>query len=309
MNRIYYPILNPVPMYELNPTMDPAHMTKHFLDYPFEDLIQDWEEPVEYVQPWNTLDTVPFQFISNFNPIQIDIIDLMGNVIAPFVAPPGRQDTDNPGWYAYELFIPMAGLSGCYRFKLSGGGIPLMVSRIQQVSANSKGTILFAYRNSRKHGDVLFETGITMKYRVIGTIGRVGPGENAISMDSQRYNPTVLSSKQFRSFPLSIGGTYGIPDEDVDLIANIFSCDDVKLDGKKFAKPSDSKYEFNEQEDYPLRGMGVNIREGINRGSRIIEPGVNPNRRATVAYGIDTSIFGDKNTAGISSRIRITAVE
>jgi hypothetical protein len=117
------------------------------------------------------------------------------------------------------------------------------------------------YRNSRYHEDVIFETGITFSFRVEGAFGFLNPFSADQIYNDQRYNSVVLSSRTYRNFPLSIGGSFGVPDWVIDKINLIFSCNDVKIDSKSYAKASDTKFSFNEEDNYPMRGLSFEVRE------------------------------------------------
>lgn len=140
-----------------------------------------------------------------------------------------------------------------------------------------------------------------------GTIGRLQPGTRDTLYEDQPGNPTVLSSKPFRSFPISIGGARGVPDWVVDKINLIWSCNSVFVDGKSFAKAGDTKLDLREEKNYPMRGVLLTVREGINRQSKIVEPGLNPNLKLVQLIPIEGTVFGDVALGASSNIITIQA--
>ena len=184
-----------------------------------------------------------------------------------------------------------------------------MVSEPQLILAKHQNTILLEYWNSRWHGDVVFETGIRFGLRVEGNIGRVNPGRETKSYSDQKENPTVLSSKGFRTFPLNIGGSRGVPDWMVDKFNLVWTCNHVMIDGKYFAATTESKQEYSEQKNYPMRGITMDVREGYNRGSKIVGGTFTGNSELLVIHGIESKFFGDISQQGSSNVIKIIDVE
>jgi hypothetical protein len=77
------------------------------------------------------------------------------------------------------------------------------------------------------------------------------------------------------------------------------------VDGKSFARSGDAKLTFATEDDYPMRGVTLDIREGINRGSKIVSPTINTDIRLAVAYNINTRLFGDTSENSSSNLIPI----
>lgn len=309
MNNLIYPDLNPVKFVELEPVVVPQYRTKMLEDYRFGDLQFAWNNKTKYYQKWQTSDVTYLQFESNFDPISVDIVDRYGIVRATHNALQKRANRYIPGYYVYEVAASWAAITpGCYYMQIV---LPdrVCISEPILVSDKFENTVLLEYRNTRYHGDVIFETGIKFGLRVEAVRGFLEPGSNNIVYEDQKLNPVVLSSKYFRTFPYSYGGTKGIPEWMYDRIALAWTCNTVTQDGKSFAKDSDAKYTFKDAERWQMRGMLVDLREGINRGSKIISPGVDPNKRLIVVHNIQSTVFGDISEQASSTIIKITDVE
>lgn len=308
-NQIYFPDLNPIKFVSMNPAAVPQYVSKHLEDWRFQDLQYKWNSKTRYAQKWSTADTTYLQFESNYDPINVDIVDKYNVVRGTVVALQKRVNKYRPGWYAYEVAISWAGIPhGCYYLKMT---LPddVEISEPILVSGQFENTVLLEYSNSRYHGDVIFETGIRFGLRVEATRGFLDPGSNNIVYEDQKLNPSILSSKYFRTFPYNFGGAPGLPDWMIDKIALAWTCNNVTIDGKSFAKAGDAKYTFKGTDRYQMRGMLIDLREGINRGSRIISPGIDPNKRLIVAYNVQSTLFGDISQNASSTIIKITDVE
>lgn len=312
-NFLYIPYSNSVRFYELSPVELPQYLSRDFYDYPHltQNADKPWLNQVIYKQKWQTSDTTYLQFESNFAPIQVQMINCQGDVLLTQNATQKRVNKYMPGYYVYEIALSWASFnSGTYFIKIiPSGGSKVQISEPQLIAETHKNTKLIEYRNSRYHGDVIYETGIRFGFRVEATFGFLNPGSENVLYEDQKLNPTVLSSRSFRSFPLNIGGSKGCPDWVFDLINIIFTCNDVTIDGKSYAKTEDGKFEFKTEDRYPLRGAIMQIREGINRGSRIVSVDVDTNKRLTVLYQIDGTIYGDLSVQAGSNLVPIISSE
>lgn len=307
-NALYISELNPCRFYEVDQAAEPAYLSKHFDEVPFRDQRKPWNSAPPYFQKWQTTDTIRFQFTSNYSPINIQLIDKYG--IARYTQGMWQVlgNKYEPGYYIFEGDIPLSDIDpGCYFIKIILPNKSL-ISEPLEVLVSHPNTLLIEYRNSRYHGDVIFETGIGFQFRLEGVIGFLNPGANEQYYEDQQLNPTVLSSKPFRSFTIHFGGGLGLPDWVVDKLNYIWSCNDVKVDGKSYAKNGESKFDITEQERYQRRGVNIDVREGANRGSKVILDGGNSDVRLGVVFNVEGKVFGDLSGTG-SDMIAITSVE
>jgi hypothetical protein len=311
-NELYIPRLNPLNWYEITPAQFDEYRTKFMDDYRFAEQIKSWQEPVTYAQKWQTSDTIYQQFESNFDPLQIDIIDQDGNEVLSFSAQLQIPNKYITGLFVYQFAMSLAPLAeGIYFPRLSNGNLaelhmicePICVKEVHE------DTVLIQYRNTRYHGDVVFETGIEFGFRVEGSFGFLDPGGVFQTYEDQKSNPQVLSARPFRVWPLVIGGTYGVPDWVVDKFFLMWCCNSVKVDGKSFARNGDGKLEFKTEENYPMRGVTLELKEGINRGSKIVNPNVNTNLKLLVVYNINTRLFGDTSQNAATNLVPIIDTE
>jgi hypothetical protein len=309
-NYCSIPYLNPVRFYEAQPALFAQYLTKHFTDYPFSDQVLPWQEPLRYAQKWQTSDTIYLQIQSNFEPLQLDIISrASGQSVLTLNANSQIPNVYNPGFYAYQFTISLASIAPnqCYHLQLTNGpDLDLyMISEPFQVAVKHPSTVLLEYRNSRFAGDVVFETGITFGLRVEGSFGFLDPGANITAYENQKADPQILSARPFRVWPLVIGGSFGVPDWVVDMFNLIWCCNDVKVDGKSFARSGDAKLTYKTEDNYPMRGVTLELREGINRGSKIVSPTINTDIKLAVAFNLNTRLFGDLSSNSSSNLIPI----
>jgi hypothetical protein len=318
-NQVYISKLNPTQFVKKIPPVSAQYDTRDMEDFLFADRLQLWEEKKLYKQKWKQTDTIWYQFESNMSPLQIDIfnVDYQDPVITitmDMVAANPRL----PGFYIYQAAVSLAGLEdGCYYPRFSPGanpvdqeyGEPMLIKAI-----HDEPTVLYTYKNSRFHGDIIFETGIQFSFRVEGVLGRYHPASDDTFYRDQSMNVTQLVSKPYPSIPLSHGGSFGIPDWVLEKLNWIWSCDSVYIDQKSYAKDVGSNnsfqgFQINEEEDYPLMGLNMNVTPGINRASKIIMPTVDTSKKFLVSYNIDGTLYGDLSVNVGDNLIPITAIE
>lgn len=312
-NQIIIPDLNPIEFYEMTPAEVPQYISKPYGKYPF--LIQNknrkWLNQVGYRQKWQTSDVTYLQFQSDFEPIRLDVVDCYDIARLTQNSLQKRANKYMPGYYVYENTVSWATLppDKFYWIKLILPDGKVWISEPIEVKVTHKNTLLLEYRNSRYHGNVIFETGIKFGFRVEATIGFLDPGSENTIYNDQKHNPTLLNSKTFRAWPFQIGGTRGCPDWVYDKINNIWSCNDVTIDGISYARTGDGKFEFTTAERYLLRGATMNIAEGINRGYKIAGVNVDPTKKLVVTFQIDGTVWGDISSQAGSNLAPIISSE
>lgn len=312
-NQIRISYLNPVRFYDANPAVFAQYLTRDFTDYRYRETLYPWEEKVDYIQKWQNSDTIKIQVESNFTPIQIDVISKKSgtSVVSLSLDLAIPNVGASPGFYLYEASLSFASLpAGCYHLRLSNGGPELhMISEPFRIAVKHANTLLLEYRNSKFFGDVLFETGITFSFRVEGAFDHIQPGADLQSYEDQKANPMILSARPFVARPLVFGGAQGIPDWAIHLLNLIWCCNDVKVDGKGYARSEDSSFSYEEIDDYPLRAAILQVREGNNRGSKISSPTLDPNMKLAVAFQIETNWFGGLAANSSSNEIPVITIE
>lgn len=305
-NVLYAPWLCPVHFSDVNAPEFATYRSKNFQDHPFISTVYDWQEPTNYAQKWQQSDTLKIQLQSNFDPLQIDLIGKYGEVVTSLVGNLKLPNKYYPGAYAYEFTLSFAAVpEGIYYLRLTTGVLSElhMISEPICLKAVHPDTVYIQYRNNRYHGDVIFETGITFNFRVEASFDFLRPAAAVTSYNDQKYNPYILSAIPYRVWPLVVGGNRGVPDWVVDKINLIWSCNEVRVDGKLYARNEQGPITFNAVEYYPMRAAIIELREGLNRGSKIVSPTVDSTKKLLVAYQIETRLFGDLSENAASNLV------
>lgn len=302
-NLLLVPKGNSIKFYKTNPMSLANYLSRRFDDYPYKDTLNVWEDKPCYCQKIMKVDTTNFQFTSNYDPIRIDVVDSFGRSYYNVIATKRLQNKYMPGWFCYECNIIWAGFtSGIYFVKITAGGIPVEISEPLDVQTIHPNTMYLQANHSHYKSDIIFETGIVMNLRIEAVLGRLQPGSDDIIFSDQKYNSTLIDSQTYNSWPLSLGGSRGIPDYMVDKINIMMSWDITFWDSHQYTKDGDANFSFHEEPGYPLRGMNFNVRDAFNWMSDHISTdgigggtgggGTSLNKKVVVQTNIYSRVFG-----------------
>ena len=313
-NFLYIPFINPVKFFDPAQTNLDAYRTKHFDDYDFKDRLYPWQSNEDYDRIWQTSDIIKLQFESTFDPIIVKLLDENQNAVITLPALIGLPNKFLANCHSFEVEMSLAGLpTGCYRVQIlagTGDESKTLLSGCQYISDTLvENTMLLEYFNSRFHEDVIFETGIKFQARVHGNIGLLDPGQKNEQYKDERYNPALLSSKTIRQWPVFFGDEFGLPDDMIDLLNRIWSCDNVSIDGTAFGLADGSKFEFTEIEGYPKRGVKLVVEEGINRHSRIFAINTDTTKKLLTTIIVEAKVFGDMSNLGSANTVPVINIE
>jgi len=316
-NFIYIPELNPVNFFEVGRAVHPKYFTKHFEQFPFPERGYPWQEPAEYCQVWQTSDIIRFQFISNFDPIIVQLVDEYGNVVIDLPTLIGLPNKFMPGYFAFEAEMALSGLpTGCYKLKLtlgpSGDSQKVLESSCQYIyDGVIENTLLVQYYSSKPYfKDIMFISGIKFEMRVHGWINHDGL-ENPRKDEFYRnepYTSVLLNSKSTKEYPAYFGDEFGLPPDITNLLNHIFGCDNVIIDNKPFGLSPSGKFEYIEVEQYRKRGLKLILEEGINRNSRIFAVTTDTTKKIMAAAFVSLDVFGDLSNQGSSNAVPVDNV-
>ena len=273
-SAIYIPIGNP-----LNFTLDgyaPAsqYNSKHVNDYQFEETIRPWESFVRWYQPWQINDSIKLQFHSQLGPAEMTLYDIDGVPVIGAALQQGAQSFFDPLLYIYQLNFSLAPISeGFYYMKIKFGTetSATFTSNVFEVREVFAETLLIEYSHFKHYADIYFENGFTSSVRIYGSIPYEKPGSANRVYENQDSDITLISTKPWNTWRLYTGGPEGIPNWAIMKYNIIVGCSSLKIDGKFYTKASDgASFEEQEQKDYPMRGWSIELRDKLNRMSKII---------------------------------------
>jgi hypothetical protein len=302
MNQIEIPFINPLHWIPVNPNQPRQYYTKYAYDWAFEDTLYNWQETLTRYRPVRCGDPIKNQFTANFGSILIQCVDCMGNVVYSQNATQVRANKYLPGYFLYQFSCDTTGFppGRLYRFLMipSGDTADEQKTEWLYVDTEQPNTILWEYWHNRYHEDVVFETGIVFSMRLPGFFEEKAPGSVDVIYTDQVLNNTQLSSRPLENQTLYIGDGGGVPYSWI-LKANMaFTCLNVKLDNFLWAKSDGAKWNEFAQEGTRVKGYSIDLRPGLNRASRIINPMIDTTKKITFVSQIDGSVFGSIDNSG-----------
>lgn len=309
-NFLYIPELNPVAFYDINRSTLPKYFTKHFEYFMFEERLYQWQQRESYVQIWQTTDIINLQFESTFDPIIVKLVDSYGITRITLPALIGIPNVYLPNTYTFEVSMSLSGLaSGCYRLIIEAGSGDTMKTLISDrmfiSDVQIKNSICLEYWNSNFNKDVVFETGIKFQMRVHGHFGFLEKQRSDEVYKDQKFTTTLLNSKSAKRWKVYFGDSYGLPDDIINLIDEIWSCDNVLIDAKPFCIADGASLEYVDSEYYPKRGISLDVEEGINRNSRVYGINTDTNKKLITSIIVDARVFGDTGNQGSANTVPV----
>jgi hypothetical protein len=292
--RITRPFINTLQFYVKGLATSDRLQTKDFEDYHFSDTILPWQHLTDYRQLVQLTDTLHDQLQANAGPINLKLYTCEGLLVDTIPYSQVSQNYNDPDLYIYEVDVDMSGYpEGIYYMEIEFGN-PVTVtlqSEYIDLKAVHENSVLLEYKHSSFREDMIFETGIQPGIRVFATKKFKGPASKNTLYEDQVLNETLIRSVNYRVWTLNIGGTYGIPDYLADKIDRALGCNTVLIDGKYYSKVEGS-LDANEVDDYPMRGWKIDLREKLNRASRIIEDSTPQNVSVAAIINVDSKGFG-----------------
>lgn len=309
MPTLKQPYLLPIKFTLINPVEIPQYVSKHMDDWLFVETILPWQQKVTGLQQWQINDTVKLQFQSDYGPINLNLYRCDGSRVHTVSVAQVRQNADFPSFFIYEVSLSFqAFTAGQYYFTVTCGnpvGLTL-VSEPFKLSERVENTLLLEYWHRVYKDDVFFETGIQFSVRLPGLIKFKQPKSRDTIYEDQEANMEMLKSVGYDLWELRLGLSAGIPPWLIRRVRDMLGCSTVKIDGRLYTKNEGAEFEETAQENYPMSGWIIEMREKLKRSSVIIETDSNVVGEFVVVISADSKGFGDQDAG---SNYLVTDVE
>lgn len=313
MSDIIISHINPLNFVDVDPTEIPQYMSKAMDAYLFQERLNDWQGGASFVQPWRKDDTISLQFQNNAGQIQIDIIDCSQRVYLTFLMIQKQQNFYAPTYFIYESNSTMGVLAdGIYFYKATIGSNPdkILISEPLDVRNDHTNTKLIEYSNPTFYENIIFETGITMSIRIPAILRKKPTAFKDTIYEDQVLDAVMVKSRPYRLWELLIGAPIQIPDWFEDKIGRILGCQTLKIDGTLFTKSIEAKMEEADNAwNGALKGFKIELRERLNRDSKIFSTTQNTNEELTLVLNVSSKGFADTSTDASSNILQVFDVE
>lgn len=268
---IIVPFINPLRYKEKGYLSD--YQTRYFDEHLFPETILDFEEHVDYYQPWQTGDQINQQLFSDADSMSISFYDedddsLILTQAATFVSSTTLNGTT---YNCFHIFTDTSDIgNGRVYAIVSAGGLQIESHRME-ICSNQRGTVLARYSNPKFYEDVIWEflnaADVQMYFRINGYIKHNLPERVSSTYEDQPLNMTALKNTAFNSYSF-ITDSAGIPTYMIDICNRVMGCKNLAWDNRAFTVPESNKWEEKEEERYPMRGWGIDMRESVNKKSK-----------------------------------------
>lgn len=289
MSYIFISNYVPLNIVSKNRALEATHNFKHFDAFKTAERILPWQQAPQYRQKWQKNDIIFIQIESDFDPINIKLIDSEGSIFQDFVTTI-KAVIDGRIYSEAAIALDLVP-KGVYKVDISGGGIELE-SECLEVAEQWPGTLLYKFNHNTNKG-MLWQTGIYILLRVEGTIALFNPiGARTVYIDTP-YNSRTVKGYSARSFINYIGDESGVPDYIADKIQDAYDCNNLTIDGKGFtAKDDGTKLVAKREEDVAFAGWSIEITEALNRRGKRFEATGIIEKRVVVDYIVEGKLFG-----------------
>jgi hypothetical protein len=289
---IEIPIMNPFNFVDKNRELIANYNFKHFDAWMSnEQIITPYEVYKCYKQPWQLDDIAKLQVQSDFTPIRLQVRNTRGLVILSQLMSVVRTIGSLiylEDQIAFDLFD-----EGIYTLEVLGGDPVLMtiVSEPFCVKYNQPGTMLMNVSN-QFNNEILWETGITINFRVNGVIPYDSPiAVRTVYIDQPGAASTVKGTAS-RKFKFYIGCNGGLPPWYVDKINEYLGQTDVIYDGKGFAAVPGVDWSTTKIERYPWAQWNIDMRQTTNTRMKRFEVTGLQEKKFAQDVIINTKLFG-----------------
>ncbi len=299
-NQIIFPYLSPVKFTKMTPEAIPQYVSKFIDDYRFKDTIRDFEQPVCFMQKWLMDDAVRLQFISNYAPLTLKLMDENGLMVHSQVFETMQQDAFRPGYYIRQSETDVAGFDpGYYYWQIEAGSTPhIWVSEPQEFVEEYPNSLYAEYSHYERYGDVIFDAPYSPTIRIPAILKFKAPGAKDTVYEDQPMDQEMIKSVPYRLWDLIIGDAKGVPPWLIDKINWILGCSDLRFDGRYYTKNEGATLEENETDRYPMAGYKIEMRERYRKTGVEYDDDVQITGTAVAMAVIDAKGFGLNDDGG-----------
>lgn len=298
-NILIQPYINPARFVKLTPIQIPQYVSKFLDDWLASEIIHDYEQRKCYVQKWLNDDSIRLQFISNYGPLTLRLMDRQGVEIYSTPFETRQQDFFRPGYYIRQIELDLAPFEPGYCYlKIDAAGLDPWVSEPFEIVETFANSLYVEYSHPDYYQGVYFNSPFSPAIRIPAVLDYSKPGMKSTIYEDQNLNETMVKAVPFRLWTLTLGDAHGIPPFLIDKIDRIFGCPDLQIDGRFFTKNEGAEWDKSTIDLYPFAGWNIELREKLNRATVQYEDDVVISGENNMMAVIDTKGFGVNDNGG-----------
>lgn len=283
----------PIKFVKLNPVQIPQYVTKWMDEWQFQLTILDFQEPKVFIQRWGVDDSIRIQVISNYGPLTLALYNCSGNFIYSSLFETRQQDQFRPGYYIRQVELDLATFdTGQYYLQIETPGFDPYISELFEITEDITNTLYLEYSHPDLHEGIYFNSPFLPTCRIPGILPYEKPGSHRTTYEDQNANETLLKSVSYEIDTLTVGDAHGIPPYMIDKIDRMLGCPSLKFDGRLYTRPTQSEWDKNTLDLYPMAGWSIELRPKMNRSTLTYEDDVVITGTVVAAAVIDSKGFG-----------------
>jgi hypothetical protein len=285
---------------EMNPVVIPQWISKHMDDWMFSETIRDYQQKTNYYHRWLLDDAIRQQIKTNYTPVVLKLKKCDGTEVYSQNFDTKQQDADRPGTYIRQSDLDLSTFPpGRYYLERHIGSTPkVFVTDPFEIAEKAPNTLLIEYSHYEKYEGIYFQSPFSPSLRVPAVIDYNDTLSKDSMYEDEPLNETMLKSIPYRVWDFKIGGPRGVPPWLADKVKRIFGCSSLRIDGRYYTKAEGAKWERFEQDNYPMHGWGISLRETFNRDSLIHEDDSAVVGIAAAGLIVSTKGFGINDNSG-----------
>lgn len=299
---MYLPYINALHLVEVGPAQVEQYLSRHVDDWFLSNRLNRFQGGGKYANKWLQADSIYLQIPCNTGQPQIQVINCARTAIITELMIQRQQNVVDPSTYIYESATALATLPpAVYWFKITSGATTLISEPIE-VCSTLDVSLLVQYKHRKNYADVIWETGIEMNMRIPGILRQKPSAAKDTVYEDQILNMTMIKSTPYRIWELLLGAGDMVPDYSMNTLNFILGCSSARIDGRYYTKNEGFKWEeADEQYNGVLYSYRGELRELLNRNSKIIQTGQNTNEQVTIMGAVDLTGFADTEFGGSSN--------
>lgn len=289
--------LNPLCWVKYNFQQDAKYNTVGIGDDSFINRFKNYLSRPNYLQKWQTTDTIHNQFITaNITSLTIMMYDSSLVKTGTYDMVASTTYVNGP-YNLYEVSIPLNGFADDnYCFVIVSEGVVLAISEWCHIAQYHNGTALIEYHSTFNKLNGYFSDGWLPMIRVEGTLSPLKPDSDFVDYENERKDVELLHAVPFEKHELTMGKPFGIPDWMARKLNEILLLNRWSFDGTRYARTPDSKFEENILNGYTMAWYKTTIMKAINDSSLTINDSDLPVPVGGLVATLDGAAFGQANS-------------
>jgi len=285
--------------------LNPVHFVKYNYEpdakYHHKDMYDDWvhqrhdrfaSQPA-YLQKWQKNDTINLQIItSGLGQVEVYVYDRNAAFVQSYSFVYGADNAVLFPATKQQVSIPLTDYpEGEYLMVIRTNTTNLAISEWLYIKESHDDTYLFDYYHSENKLDAYFGDW-RPSLRCEAFFHEWQPDSSFVTYEDEPADLEMLRGRPYMKRIIALGGALGIPEWLANKLNQILLLNRLSIEGVRYTRNADSKFEAEERQGHPLNFYRLEIRKALNdTGLTVDDTGAEVINGIT-AYTLDAKAFG-----------------